>query len=167
MATIAEYRGPFGKAAGRAAALACRLRRQAGEAEALAKLGFKHAVHALTRPAPYALVGPAPTARQGPAARAGRRRRRRPPLLARPDGADERAADRADDPVWHSWFATSNQGVASQQLMLNQVDFFRGNALGSFADLLHGRHEGPGDADLAERQPERQEPPERELRAAR
>jgi len=38
--------------------------------------------------------------------------------------------------IWHSWFATSNQGVASQQLMLDQIDFFRGNALGSFADLF-------------------------------
>ena len=38
--------------------------------------------------------------------------------------------------VWHDWFATSNQGVASQQLMLDQIDMFRGNALGSFKDLL-------------------------------
>ena len=45
--------------------------------------------------------------------------------------------------IWHSWFATSNQGVASQQLMLNQNDLFRGNALGSFADLLIGRHQDP------------------------
>ncbi len=45
--------------------------------------------------------------------------------------------------IWHSWFATSNQGVASQQLMLNQNDFFRGNALGSFADLLMGVTKDP------------------------
>ena len=45
--------------------------------------------------------------------------------------------------VWHSWFATSNQGVASQQLMLNQIDFFRGAALGSFADLLTGVTKDP------------------------
>jgi uncharacterized protein (DUF1800 family) len=38
--------------------------------------------------------------------------------------------------VWHDWFATSNLGVASQRLLLDQVDMFRGNALGSFADLL-------------------------------
>ena len=38
--------------------------------------------------------------------------------------------------IWHDWFATSNLGVASQRLMLNQVDMFRGNALGSFEDLL-------------------------------
>ena len=45
--------------------------------------------------------------------------------------------------IWHSWFATSNQGVASQQLMLNQNDFFRGDALGSFADLLMGVTKDP------------------------
>jgi uncharacterized protein (DUF1800 family) len=45
--------------------------------------------------------------------------------------------------IWHSWFATSNQGVASQQLMLNQNDFFRGKALGSFADLLMGVTQDP------------------------
>ena len=61
--------------------------------------------------------------------------------------------------IWHDWFATSNLGVASQQLMLDQVDMFRGNALGSFTDLLLGVTTGPGDARLAERQPERQEQP--------
>ena len=38
--------------------------------------------------------------------------------------------------IWHDWFATSNLGVASQRLMLDQVDMFRGNAFGSFKDLL-------------------------------
>jgi uncharacterized protein (DUF1800 family) len=38
--------------------------------------------------------------------------------------------------VWHDWFATSNLGVASQRLMLDQVDMFRSNAFGSFKDLL-------------------------------
>ena len=27
--------------------------------------------------------------------------------------------------IWHGWFATSNQGVGSQQLMLNQNQLFR------------------------------------------
>ena len=45
--------------------------------------------------------------------------------------------------IWHDWFATSNQGVASQRLMLDQVDFFRGNALGSFRDILLGVTKDP------------------------
>src|SRR6202011_3121352 len=37
----------------------------------------------------------------------------------------------------------SNQGVASQTLMLNQNELFRTNALGSFANLLTGVTEDP------------------------
>ena len=33
--------------------------------------------------------------------------------------------------VWHDWFATSNDGVGSQKLMLKQNRLFRGHALGS------------------------------------
>jgi uncharacterized protein (DUF1800 family) len=38
--------------------------------------------------------------------------------------------------IWHSWFATSNLGVGSQKLMLDQNELFRTYALGSFADML-------------------------------
>jgi hypothetical protein len=38
--------------------------------------------------------------------------------------------------IWHDWFATSNDQVGSQQLMLNQNATLRVNALGSFADLF-------------------------------
>src|SRR4051812_14696117 len=38
--------------------------------------------------------------------------------------------------VWHDWFATSDAGVGSQRLMLNQNQLFREHALGSFPDLL-------------------------------
>ena len=140
---VAQYRGPFGKQQAERLLWRAGFGAKAGEAEALAKLGFKHAVHALTRPAPYALSGPNPTSDKGrplaPAAVIGddhlfwldRMVRANAPLI-------ERMAL-----IWHSWFATSNQGVASQQLMLNQIDFFRGNALGSFADLLMGVTKDP------------------------
>jgi uncharacterized protein (DUF1800 family) len=39
--------------------------------------------------------------------------------------------------VWHDWFATSNQGVGSQRLMLDQNALLRKHALGSFRDLVH------------------------------
>ena len=32
--------------------------------------------------------------------------------------------------VWHDWFATSNLGVGSQKLMLNQNQTLRNGALG-------------------------------------
>jgi uncharacterized protein (DUF1800 family) len=38
--------------------------------------------------------------------------------------------------VWHDWFATSNDGVGSQKLMLRQNQLFRSHALGSFEQLL-------------------------------
>src|SRR5919204_504419 len=38
--------------------------------------------------------------------------------------------------VWHDWFATSNEGVDSQRLMLRQNRLFRSHALGSFRELL-------------------------------
>ena len=38
--------------------------------------------------------------------------------------------------VWHDWFATSNEGVSSQRLMLDQNELFRSHALGPFDRLL-------------------------------
>ena len=38
--------------------------------------------------------------------------------------------------IWHDWFATSNNGVGSQRLMLNQNELFRHHGLGSFHELL-------------------------------
>ena len=46
--------------------------------------------------------------------------------------------------VWHDWFATSNDGVGSQTLMLHQNHLFRRNALG-----LVPRAAARGDADPA------------------
>ena len=39
--------------------------------------------------------------------------------------------------VWHDWFATSNDGVGQQSLMLDQNELFRRHALGSFDQLVH------------------------------
>lgn len=38
--------------------------------------------------------------------------------------------------IWHDWFATSNDGVGSQKLMIAQNKMFRRNALGSFRTIL-------------------------------
>jgi hypothetical protein len=38
--------------------------------------------------------------------------------------------------IWHDWFATSNDGVGSQQLMIRQNQLFRRTGLGSFKSLL-------------------------------
>ncbi len=107
-----------------------------GEAEALAKLGLNGAVHSLTHPHHEKLVGRAPHDDNGlPLAPydawghdhlwwLDRMVRTSRPLV-------ERMAL-----IWHDWFATSNAGVNSQRLMLNQNDLFRKKGLGSFHDLL-------------------------------
>ncbi len=165
MSAIAEYKGPFGKAQAERLLWRAGFGAKPGEAEALAKLGFKHAVHALTRPPSYALSGPTPTADKGrplaPAAVVGddhlfwldKMVRTNAPLIERMTL------------IWHSWFATSNQGVASQQLMLEAERPLPGPGVRLVQRSARRGHPGSGDADLAERQPEREGAPERELRA--
>jgi uncharacterized protein (DUF1800 family) len=107
-----------------------------GEAKRLAAKGLHRAVLSLTRPPAERLTGPAPVDdRSFPIA----------PLDA--SGHDhlwwlDRMV-RTNQPlvermalVWHDWFATSNQGVGSQKLMLDQNATFRKHALGSFRELL-------------------------------
>jgi hypothetical protein len=45
--------------------------------------------------------------------------------------------------IWHDWFATSNDKVGSQHLMLQQNATMRANALGSFSDLLKALTQDP------------------------
>ena len=124
------------------------------------------AVHSLAQPGRREARRPEAARRQGPPARARSTRgatttaggstgwcARRRPLVERMTL------------VWHDWFATSNEGVGSQKLMLDQNQLFRSHALGSFEQLLLEVTDGPGDAPLAERHREREGLAERELRA--
>jgi uncharacterized protein (DUF1800 family) len=143
MSGVPFYTGPFGKAQAERLLWRAGFGAREGEAEALAKHGLTAAVESLTRPATQQLVGPDPHDDKG-----------RPLAPADAIGHDhlwwlDRMV-RTTSPlvermtlIWHSWFATSNQGVASQQLMLNQNQLFRQNALGSFADLLTGVTQDP------------------------
>jgi uncharacterized protein (DUF1800 family) len=143
MVALPTYRGPFGKQQAERLLWRAGFGSRAGEAEALAHEGLTHAVHSLTRPPSYQLVGPDPHDEKGrplaPFDAVGhdhlfwldRMVRTTAPMV-------ERMAL-----VWHDWFATSNLGVASQRLMLNQNEFFREHALGSFSDLLVGVTQDP------------------------
>jgi uncharacterized protein (DUF1800 family) len=108
-----------------------------GEAEALAKLGLKRAVRTLTRPrGADKLIGPAPVLENNepltPTDRWGhdhlwwfdRMVRTNHPLRERMTL------------VWHDWFATSNDGVGSAKLMIQQNKLLRKYALSSFEDML-------------------------------
>ena len=45
--------------------------------------------------------------------------------------------------VWHDWFATSNETVGSQRLMIRQNNMFRRSGLGSFPGLVMRVTENP------------------------
>jgi uncharacterized protein (DUF1800 family) len=130
------YRGPFGAAQAERLLWRAGFGPKRGEAERLAKLGLRAAVRSLTRPSRARLVGPTPRDEKG---------RRLAPRDAW--GHDELwwldRMVRSSTPlvermtlVWHDWFATSNDGVGSQKLMLGQNRLFRRHALGSFETLL-------------------------------
>jgi uncharacterized protein (DUF1800 family) len=109
-----------------------------GEAERLAKKGLTDAVRSLTKPPRERLGGPAPHDDEG-----------RPLAPADAWGHDhlwwlDRMV-RSNRPlvermtlVWHDWFATSQDGVGAQRLMVHQNALLRKHALGSFDDLLIG-----------------------------
>ncbi len=67
--------------------------------------------------------------------------------------------------VWHDWFATSNAGVGSQKLMLEQNQLLRRLALGLVRHAAARGHARPGDAALALGHREHEVVAERELRA--
>jgi uncharacterized protein (DUF1800 family) len=107
-----------------------------GQARKLARLGMRGAVLSLTRPARKGLVGPEPTLQTGqplePYTRWGddvlwwldRMVRTSAPLIERMTL------------TWHDWFATSNDGVGNQELMIAQNETLRRLSLGSFPRLF-------------------------------
>jgi uncharacterized protein (DUF1800 family) len=133
---VSVYRGRFGPAEAERLLWRAGFGPRPGEAEKLAKKGLHGAVHTLTHPGRERLVGPTPVDGDGhriaPTDAWGhdhlwwldRMVRTRRPLVERMTL------------VWHDWFATSNEGVSSQKLMLRQNGLFRRAGLGSFQQLL-------------------------------
>ncbi len=107
-----------------------------GEADSLAKVGLRAAVHSLTRPSARGLVGPQPHLQNGQPIEPfdvwgndvlwwlDRMVRSQAPLIERMTL------------TWHDWFATSNEMVDSQRLMIGQNWTIRKLALASFPRLL-------------------------------
>ncbi|MGI8578953.1 MAG: DUF1800 domain-containing protein [Solirubrobacteraceae bacterium] len=108
-----------------------------GQAEQLASLGLKDAVLSLTRPSGAAtLTGPEPTDNDGNAlAPADSWGHDHLFWLDRMTRSNQSFVERMAL-IFHDWFAVSNDGVGSQQKMLDQIDLFRAKGLGSFRDLL-------------------------------
>ena len=171
-----------GSDAGAARRLHGAVRRRAGRAPALAR-GLRpapgQAAGARRRWACTAAVALADAAqRRGDA---DRRRRRATTTATRSQPEDAWGHDhlwwldrmvRSDQPlvermtlIWHDWFATSNDGVGQQQLMLDQNELFRRARARLVPRPAARGHRRPGDARLPQRHQNRRGPPERELRA--
>ena len=136
MAAVPRYSGPFRAREAERLLWRAGFGPRRGQAASLARLGLDGAVHSLTHPPGERWVGPRPHDDKG-----------RPLAPADAYGHDhlwwlDRMV-RTSRPlvermtlVWHDWFATSNQGVGSQKLMLAQNRLLRRYALGSFDKLL-------------------------------
>jgi uncharacterized protein (DUF1800 family) len=108
-----------------------------GAVDHVVSVGIEAAVRELTRPSGAAkLTGPAPVDDDGNAlAPADAWGHDHLWWLDRMVRSDQQLVERMTL-IWHDWFATSNDGVGSARLMLDQNELFRSGALGSFKDLL-------------------------------
>src|SRR5581483_8812020 len=136
MSSIPVYTGPFSPAQAERLLWRAGFGPRSGEAEALAEHGLQGAVDSLIHPpAVDRLIGKPPVVEGGA------------PLAPRSAWGHDHLwwldkMVRTSRPlvermtlVWHDWFATSNETVGSQGLMLQQNELFRTIGLGSFAGL--------------------------------
>jgi Protein of unknown function (DUF1800) len=109
-----------------------------GQVDALAGKSLQDVVYSLTRPSGAAtLTGPEPHTDDGPIAPYDSWGHDHLWWLDRMVRSDQQLVERMTL-IWHDWFATSNDGVGSAKLMIDQNELFRAGALGSFRDLLLG-----------------------------
>ncbi|HEX8073401.1 MAG TPA: DUF1800 domain-containing protein [Thermoleophilaceae bacterium] len=108
-----------------------------GDVDRVAGMGIEAAVSELVHPSgPAVLNGPAPADDDGNAlAPADAWGHDHLWWLDRMVRSDQQLVERMTL-IWHDWFATSDDKVGSQQLMLNQNETMRRHALGSFHDLV-------------------------------
>ena len=134
---VPVYRGSFGRREAERLLWRAGFGPKRGQAERLAKLGLRKAVASLRLSAARTAHRARPPRRR----RQCRSRRGTPGATTISGGSTAWCGRRRPlvermTLVWHDWFATSNDGVGSQKLMLRQNALFRKRALGSFSDLL-------------------------------
>lgn len=132
---LPAYTGAFGPAQAERLLWRAGFGPRPGERRALAARGLDGAVATLTSSGPERLAGPPPKVNG----------RRLYPLdkfghdhlwwLDRMVRTTRPLAERMTL-VWHDWFATSNEGVGNQRLMIRQNAVLRSAGLGSFPDLV-------------------------------
>jgi uncharacterized protein (DUF1800 family) len=134
--SLPVYRGRFGSAQAERLLWRAGFGPRPGDCAKVAALGMRRAVLSLTRPASHALAGPAPHIEKGQP-------------LAPYDvwgndvlwWLDRMVRSRAQliermTLTWHDWFATSNEGVNSQRMMINQNRSQRRLCLSTFPRML-------------------------------
>jgi uncharacterized protein (DUF1800 family) len=141
---IATYTGEFGVRQAERLLWRAGFGPSPGHAQALAGMGLHAAVAALTRPAGEpTFTGAPPTDEDGnPIAPADFWGHDHLWFLDRMVRTDQPLVERMTL-VWHDWFATSNDGVGQQSLMLDQNELFRRHAFGSFDQLAHDVTQDP------------------------
>jgi hypothetical protein len=134
---IGRYHGRFGPVQAERLLWRAGFGPRPGEAAKLAARGLDRAVESLTRPhRKERLGGPPPHDQDGhPLAPADAWGHDHLWWLDRMIRTNRPLTERMTL-VWHDWFATSNEGVGSQRLMIHQNEMLRKNALGSFRDLV-------------------------------
>jgi len=133
---VPVYHGPFRKAQAERLLWRAGFGPKPGEAARVAKKGLGQAVDDLLNPPRPRLVGPGATDDDGyPLAPQDAWGQDHLWWLDRMVRSNRQLIERMTL-VWHDWFATSNSGVGSQELMLDQNALLRGRALGSFEQLL-------------------------------
>jgi uncharacterized protein (DUF1800 family) len=135
MARLPVYSQPFGTRQAERLLWRAGFGPRPGEARVLASRGLDGAVDSLLDPPGFAATGPPPTDRGFPIAPADASGHDHLWWLDRMVRGNQPLIERMTL-IWHDWFATSNQKVASQSLMLGQNQLLRDGALGSFSDLL-------------------------------
>src|SRR6476646_1129556 len=136
VAGVAVWRGTFGAAQAERLLWRAGFGPRPGEAQKLARLGLEGAVHKLTHPSREHFVGHKPHDEHGrPLAPFDAWGQDHVWWLDRMVRTSRPLVERMTL-IWHDWFATSNNGVGSQRLMLNQNQLFRDHGLGSFKELL-------------------------------
>ena len=164
MSGVAAYRGHFGSVQAERLLWRAGFGPRKNEAAELAKLGLEGAVHSLVYPGREHFVGPPPHDEKGhPLAPYDAWGHDHLWWLDRMVRTSRPLVERMTL-VWHDWFATSNQGVGSQRLMIDQNNLFRERGLGYFHDLLLDVTKDPAMLRLAERQRQLEVLAERELR---
>jgi uncharacterized protein (DUF1800 family) len=132
---LAVYKGEFGRAQAERLLWRAGFGPRKGEAEALAAQGLEAAVTSLTRPGRERFVGPEPRDDEDALAPYDAWGHDHLWWLDRMVRTSRPLVERMTL-VWHDWFATSNEGVGSQRLMLGQNKLFRRYWAGSFERLL-------------------------------